>query len=201
MDEQSKTSTKDKILKTAAKMFSESGYDKVSTREIANAIGINSATLYYYFTSKDDILKSLYKFYSAQRSKEAPDINELLRLVETEPPHRVLMRTEFHYNEEYREILDQILAIAVREINADPESERFIQENTFDSINNTLKPLIERMMELGKIEPIDTDVFLRVLAYYCFSAAALNKSAFGQSIIEYHKGMSLVFSTIIPVEI
>ena len=195
MDEQKET-TKEKILRAAAKLFSESGYDKVTTREIANAIGINSASIYYHFTSKDEILKSLYRFYSEERNKKSPDKGELLRLAETEHPHVVLMRSEFHFDEEYRGMLDQILVTAVREIGADPEAERFIKENIFDSVTDTLKPLFERMVELRKIKPFDIDTFLRVLSNYCFSTAALNNSPFRQDVREYQEGMAFIFSMI-----
>jgi AcrR family transcriptional regulator len=84
----------------AAKMFSERGYKKVTTREIAKAIGISAAPIYYYFSSKDEILKSLYKFYTEERSKERTDLDELLRLAKIAPPHEVHMKSEYHYNEE-----------------------------------------------------------------------------------------------------
>jgi AcrR family transcriptional regulator len=199
MDRLNKNATKDKILITAARMFSERGYDKVTTREIAKAIGINSASIYHHFSSKDEILKSLYKYYSEQIKKERPDLNYLLRIAETEPPHDVLMKSEFHFDEDVRGMLDQILVTAARMIVPDAESECFIRENIFDSIKNTLEPLLERMIELGKIKPFDIKTFLGILSYYCFSAAALNNSIFNQSVAEYQSAMAYLFSVIVPV--
>ena len=72
MAAQSEISTKDKILKAAARLFSEKGFDKVTTREIASAIGINSASIYYHFSSKEEILKNLYRFYSERLQEECP---------------------------------------------------------------------------------------------------------------------------------
>jgi len=199
MMKQNEISTKEKIMRAAAKMFSERGYTKVTTREIAKTVGINSASIYYHFSSKYEILKSLYKFYSDERRKECPDLNELLRLAETDPPHEVLMKSEYHYNEEMREMLDHILVTAAREFCADSESERFIRENIFDNITNILSPLLLRLIELKKIKPFDIDTFFKVMSYYCFSAAALNNSGLKQSIPEYQAGMSYLFSTITPI--
>jgi len=192
--------TKERILRSAARMFSERGYDKVTTREIAKEIGINSATIYHHFSSKDDILKTLYKFYSEQRRKEYPDLQELLLLAETEPPHSVLMRSVFHFKEEMRGLLDQILVTATRMICIDEESEHFIRENIFNSIADMLKPLLKRMVELGKLEPFDIDTFVGVMTYYCFSAATLNNSPFQQDVVKYQAGMSYIFSMITPIE-
>jgi len=194
-----KKNAKEKIMKIAAKLFSEKGYAKVSIREISAAAGVNSAMIYYYFTSKDDVLKSLYRFYTEERLKECPDLNELLRLAETEPPHAVLMKSEFHFNEKTRKTLDQILVTASREICSDPKSEQFIRENIFDNITNILKPLLRRLVELEKIKPFDIDTFIKVTSYYCYSAAALNNSAFKQNVAEYQAGMSFLFSMITPL--
>ena len=197
---QDEVSTKEKIMRAAAKLFSEKGYSKVTTREIAKAVGINSASIYYHFSSKEDLLKSLYQFYTEVRRKECPDLHELLLLAETEPPYEVLIKSEFHFDSKKREILDQILVTAAREFCADSESERFICENIFDNIINILKPLLARLIELKKISPFDIDTFLKVMSYYCFSAAALNNSNLKQSIAEYQAGMSYLFSTIAPVQ-
>ena len=196
MAQQKKIPTKEKIMKAAAKLFSERGYDKVTTREIAKAAGINSASIYYHFTSKDELLKSLYKFYAEEHRKAAPDLDELLRLAETNPPHEVLMRAEFHFNKRIRKMLDQILVTAAREICGDPESEGCIKDNIFGGIENILRPLLQRMMELKKIETFDIDIFLRLVSYYCFSAAALNNSIFRQSVAEYQSGLALLFSMV-----
>lgn len=192
--------TRGKILRAAAKLFSESGYHKVTTREIAQALELNAASMYYYFPSKASILKSLYEFYSTELRKALPDLNELLRLAETEPPHEVLRKAEFHFDEEARSLLDQILVTAAREICADPESECFIRENIFAPTFNVIKPLLQRMMELEKIEPFDIDSFLSVLSYYGFSAAALNHSSFGNSPERYQSDLLFIFSYITPKE-
>lgn len=198
MAKQIEITTKDNILRIAARLFAEKGYRGVTMREIAKTANITAASIYYHFPSKENILKNLYKFYSEQRRKEYPDLNRLLVLAETEAPHKVLMMTEFHFNEEIREMLSQIIVTATRIISVDPESKSFIQENIFDSITNILKPLLERMLELGRIKPLNVDAFLNVLSFYCFSAAALNYSPFRQEVAEYRAGMSFIYKSIVP---
>jgi len=193
-----KRTSKEDIMKAAARLFSEKGYHKVTIREIASDIDINSAMIYYYFSSKYDVLKSLYRFYTEERLKECPDVGELLQLAETEGPYELLMKTEFHFNEENRATLDQILVTASREICSDFESEQFLRENIFDNITNILGPILKRLIEFKKIEPFDIDTFLKVTSYYCYSAAVLNNSAFKQDVTEYQKGMSFLFSMISP---
>ena len=51
--------TRDRILDVALDLFIEQGYDKVSLREVAERVGVTKAALYYHFTSKDDIFRTL----------------------------------------------------------------------------------------------------------------------------------------------
>ena len=46
------------IMKAAADMFSGGSYDETSMEAIAKQVGIRKASLYYYFTSKDDLLRT-----------------------------------------------------------------------------------------------------------------------------------------------
>lgn len=52
-------SGREQILDAAAEMFSTQGYSAASTRRIAEAVGVKQASLYYHFSSKQDILAEL----------------------------------------------------------------------------------------------------------------------------------------------
>ncbi|MFX8316426.1 helix-turn-helix domain-containing protein, partial [Acinetobacter baumannii] len=47
---------RDEILDAASELFTTLGYTGTSTRTIAESVGIRQASLYHYFTTKDDIL-------------------------------------------------------------------------------------------------------------------------------------------------
>ena len=57
------------IIKAAAKRFARHGLNKTTLDEVARDIRIGKATIYHYFTSKDDLLFlatlkwDLVKFY------------------------------------------------------------------------------------------------------------------------------------------
>ena len=54
--------TKERILNVAIDLFAVKGFDAVSLREVADAAGVRKATLYYYFTSKDEILEKILEY-------------------------------------------------------------------------------------------------------------------------------------------
>ena len=55
----SKLSPRDQILDVCARLFTQYGYAATSTRDIADAVGIRQASLYYHFAGKPGILEEL----------------------------------------------------------------------------------------------------------------------------------------------
>lgn len=59
----------------ALRLFTEQGYEATSLRQIADELGINKASLYYYFDSKEAILQSVFE----ERGIEAEQLLTWLR--------------------------------------------------------------------------------------------------------------------------
>ncbi len=53
-------STEERIKEAARKVFLEKGFDGTTTRDIAQAAGINSALMNYYFRSKEKLFQSIF---------------------------------------------------------------------------------------------------------------------------------------------
>jgi len=77
-DGRSRRGTWARIQAVAVEMFTEHGYEKTSLREIAEALGVTKAALYYHFKSKEDIVRSLLEDYFGH-------IDALVAWGETEP--------------------------------------------------------------------------------------------------------------------
>lgn len=54
-----KKNTKEQILEEALTLFSQQGYDGISVRDIARAVGIRESSLYKHYRGKQDIFDSL----------------------------------------------------------------------------------------------------------------------------------------------
>jgi AcrR family transcriptional regulator len=78
-DEQDRSrDTRSRLRQLALKLFAEQGYEKTSLREIAEQLGVTKAALYYYFKSKEDIVRSLVEDYVA-------DLDELIAWAKAQP--------------------------------------------------------------------------------------------------------------------
>jgi AcrR family transcriptional regulator len=62
--------TRKQAQRIALELFSTQGYEATSMRQIGDALGINKASLYYHFASKEAILRSLFE----ERGSEAEDL-------------------------------------------------------------------------------------------------------------------------------
>ena len=91
------------VLDTAARLFREDGYSAVSLRGIAAACDMQAGSLYYHFTSKDEIVSEILRLgvehvYRAVRAavEALPENTPPLRLigVATETHLRVLLELQ-----------------------------------------------------------------------------------------------------------
>ncbi len=62
LDEAEEKTTKEKIFEVSLDLFAQKGFDAVSMREIAEAVGIKKASLYSHFSSKDELLEKLFEY-------------------------------------------------------------------------------------------------------------------------------------------
>jgi AcrR family transcriptional regulator len=92
-------STKEKILESAKKLFSNYGYSAVSMSEIAKEVKITKAALYYHFKSKKEIyLEVMQKSFEALLEKLKKPIG--LKTTFEKKFHQTLMAyLEFSLNE------------------------------------------------------------------------------------------------------
>jgi len=53
---------RDALVAAAYAEIAEHGFEGLRTREVSNAVGVNIATLHYYFPSKEDLIRSVVGF-------------------------------------------------------------------------------------------------------------------------------------------
>ncbi|MDR3595435.1 TetR/AcrR family transcriptional regulator [Clostridium sp.] len=76
--------TRDKIIYESLNLFSKRGFDAISVRDIAKAVGIKASSLYNHFKNKQDILDTIINQYSNYITKFFDhiitnyDINEII---------------------------------------------------------------------------------------------------------------------------
>jgi len=62
-------STKDQIFNVALRLFATTGVENASMRDIAENVGIKTASIYNHFESKGQILEECYRFFENYRDE------------------------------------------------------------------------------------------------------------------------------------
>ncbi len=57
--EQMRADSRGRILEAARRVFAQKGYFKVKAADIARAAGMSQGNLYWYFDSKEEVLKAI----------------------------------------------------------------------------------------------------------------------------------------------
>jgi AcrR family transcriptional regulator len=195
----SSISTKDRIFYTALNLFYESGYSHVSLRDIAECVGIKAPSIYNHFSTKEDILRSMYTYYDKYWTESGPDLDELLVLAETEAPLDVIEKLNFSYPPNIEPIMLKIVRIAVAEMHTNYRSEQFINKYLFDTHAGLLQPLLDQMVKLKRIQPMDTHALSKIWNAFSFNAVVMDGTAVGFSPDDWSRGWSMLTSLIKPI--
>lgn len=71
-----KRDTRTEILQIARKLFNERGYNAVSVKDIADALGISKGNLTYHFKKKEQIMEALLK--SLENERQLPPVPQTI---------------------------------------------------------------------------------------------------------------------------
>ena len=87
-----KIKTKDRIIKVAVKRFNELGVQNVTSRQIAQDMGISHGNLDYHYKTKEDLLLAIYKKMKKEMSESYQDNNKYSNSMEHF--HHLLLQLE-----------------------------------------------------------------------------------------------------------
>ena len=166
-------STKESILDTCVRLFAKFGYARVSMRDIASAVGVQAASIYYYFKSKEDILESIFQTCVDERRASLVKLVETMEQTEDVSLRELLANTRHYTNDGSGDLHDLALLIAMHDITFDPKSVRFVQEMLFVPIDTILVPFLQRRLEQNEAETWDITAFGCILKSFLFSEAIL----------------------------
>lgn len=166
--------TRAAIQRVALELFTTHGYEATSMREIADALGIKKASLYYHFAGKEQIVRSLL----TQRGNEAADLLEWISEQPNSPdlPRAAVLRWIESFSSEK--------LAGIRFLAANPLLMRSMETGGGDRIGSALIALSDRLAEsLARRTP--TEVLQLRMALLSINAAlfAAADSAFSDEEI------------------
>ena len=152
--------TRREAQRVARELFTRQGYEATSLRQIADVLGINKASLYYHFASKEAILRSLVE----QRGSETED---LVEWVEQQPRTAVLLEAAvLRWVDSFAEQKLQ----GIRFLRSNPLIARSLGEEEGSRIGDGLNRLAALLVDL-LVEPTPRRVVLVRMSVLSINAA------------------------------
>ena len=168
--------TKRKIFETSMKLFAEKGYDSTSIEEITTEVGVAKGTLYYHFSSKEEIFEFLVK--------EGMELLKNSISVKTKQQKRYIDKIRAIVLIQIKIIIkyENFMSIVLREIwGRTPRSN--ICQKYVDEYIEIVKNLVKKGIEKGELIEADPEV----LASELFSLACGNLYYKRDNVIDIEK--------------
>lgn len=162
--------TKWEIFQAAVNLFARDGYHNVSVKQIAAEAGLGAGSIYNHFSCKDAILEQMYQFYDYYIRAHSMDLDQLLGEVGTTPHRELLYKVIYHFSPGLQENMDKIMTVTAN-MTSDIRAKLLIWNNFFTLPQKYFTPLLNRMLELELIEPIDVEAFVRMFSCIAHSCA------------------------------
>ena len=140
------STTKEKIIEAARKLFTQQGYTAIKTRDIAKEAGINLALLNYYFRSKENLFEIVMKENFTQFIK---GISELVNNEETSINKKIELLVA-----NYIEMLSLNPDMPLFVLSHSKEKPQLMKvRETF--MNSVFMKQVQQEVKAGKIAPIN----------------------------------------------
>ena len=143
--------TKRRIFETSMKLFSEKGYDATSIEEITATVGVAKGTLYYHFSSKEEIFNflveegmKLLKYSMKIKTSKCDNAIDKLKAI-------VLIQIKGIYKYE------NVLAIVMSQVWGNEPRNVLCKQEVLEYIG-MVQEVIDEGIEKGDIKPCDPEI-------------------------------------------
>ena len=199
------TGTKEIIFDKAIEIISSVGYENMSMKVLAKAVGIKTASIYNHFACKQDILDSIYGYYCDHMFDNRPSIEESKRVIETGSREEIFKTLIFNFvsddPKKYKRMILTAKIVMMRIFNDRQANQIFLEYSCLKPAAY-VKELLEYGISIGRIEPFDIDTYTNFLTGMLFSmgirAFASSEYIIGQIDEETRIGKMLM--DIIPLK-
>ena len=160
------SSTKEKIFDVFVEMTSTFGYENVTTRDIAKKIGINAASIYYHFESKEKILEFAYDYYLCHQFDNRTSMENAKKQLETASVDQIIPLLRYSFvsddNKKYvRMVL--ITKIIYMRIFQDSIANKIFSQLNANSTNYVVA-ILQHGVDIGRISAdFDLETFAELL--------------------------------------
>jgi AcrR family transcriptional regulator len=143
------------IVLSSTKVFVQKGYDRTTTRELAEALGMSTGGLYHYIGSKEDILHLILDFMVDTQRKR---FDKILRAISGLRPRDALQTTIRLHMQEVDELSDMTRFMSHVAVNVGPDDRELMRNASMRHVA-FYQDLLQRGVEAGEFKIENTHLF------------------------------------------
>ncbi len=150
-------SRRSQILEASARVFSEKGYHRATTKEIADAAGISEGTIYNYFANKADLLIGMLNFFTDKDRWE----DQFANIVQDGFSDSIsrLFRERLYRGR----VNDSFASAILSEVLINPDLRERFRRQRLEPLTASFEQYLRMVIESGQMRPLDVPLAVRVL--------------------------------------
>jgi AcrR family transcriptional regulator len=161
--------TKQKLFETAVDLFSSRGFRGVSIRDISSAVGIKESSFYNHYKSKDELIETIYKFFTTEFTQTMPPEERLEAILSSMPPDEFLRQGNARFMQRMSApLIQKTWRILFSEQYRDSRARDLILQEMIEVPLAYTELVFTKMIELGLIQKFDPKL---LAAEYQYSVA------------------------------
>jgi AcrR family transcriptional regulator len=146
---------RDRILEAAGRVFTERGYERSTTKAIAQAAGVSEGAIYYHFAGKRDLLIGVLDRLLAGQQARPQD-------AAAEADFRTLYANAINARIHHVQPWVTTLFSLISDVLADQELAHRMYQTTLLPLIERFEHLLSRSMERGEVRPLDVHLTARL---------------------------------------
>jgi AcrR family transcriptional regulator len=177
--------TRDRILETALRLFSEKGYLGATTKEISAESGIAEVTLFRHFPSKESLFKEVLSTYTF-----LPTLKGIMPSVSVMPYEKALVEIARRFIETLR-LRRDLIKIMHSECHLYPEKIKSLQQVFLTEMMDTLAGFFASRRRNGDLKNFDELLAAR-LFLGMFYQYFITREVFGLGLLSNYNDNSVI---------
>ncbi|MCL2058899.1 MAG: TetR/AcrR family transcriptional regulator [Oscillospiraceae bacterium] len=149
------TKTKELIFDAFVEMTSELGYENVSMRDIANKVGIQVASIYNHYKTKNSMLEYAYEFHARRQYENRVPIEKMKKLIETADTDEIVKNFIYTYESDVPKQYIRVVLITkiiYMRLFQDPLANANFSESNRDNTDYIIE-IMQHGINVGRIDP------------------------------------------------
>lgn len=158
--------TKDRILDASIELFSNKGFHGVSIREIARAVGIKESSIYNHFSSKENILDTIFDQFQAAMEETIPSKERIEKALEGASFNEFWRMGSVSFaSKTQTPRMGNISKIILYEMFRNERARDLALTELFTRQQDVVRMIFGVMMEKGVIAEVDLDALSNAYSY------------------------------------